>query len=51
MLDSRDEQKKLEESILTVERIQKFYKSQKRSFFVRAINKLSRILTGKNLIK
>jgi hypothetical protein len=42
---------KLEESILTVERIQKFYKSQKRSFFVRAINKLSRILTGKNLIK
>ncbi len=42
---------RFEENEIAVKRIQDFYKSQKKSFFVRVINKLSRILIGKNLIK
>ena len=42
---------KVAEDSLTVQRIQDFYKSQKKSFFVRVVNKLSRIISGKNLIK
>lgn len=41
---------KLEENSIAVERIKQFYKSQKKSFFVRVINKLSRILIGRNLL-
>ena len=42
---------RFEENEISVKRIQDFYKSQKKSFLVRVINKLSRILIGKNLIK
>jgi GT2 family glycosyltransferase len=42
---------KIKENNLVIDRIQKFYKSQKKSFFIRVINKLSRIVIGKNLIK
>ncbi len=42
---------KIEENSLAVERIQQFYKSQQKSFFVRAINKLARASIGKNIIK
>ena len=42
---------RFEENEISVKRIQDFYKSQKKSFLVRGINKLSRILIGKNLIK
>lgn len=41
----------LEENHIALERIKKFYKSQKKSFIVRVINKLSRIILRKNLIK
>ena len=42
---------KIEENSLAVERIKQFYKSQKKPLFVRAINKLARIIIGKNIIK
>ena len=42
---------KIEENSLAVERIQQFYKSQQKSFFVRAINKLARVSIGKNIIR
>lgn len=41
---------RFEENEIVVKRIQDFYKSQKKSFLVRVINKLSRILIGKNSI-
>lgn len=41
----------LKENNLEVERIQRFYKSKKKSFIVRGINKISRILMKKNVIK
>jgi hypothetical protein len=37
----------IEESSMVIRQIQRFYKSQKKSFFVRVINKLVRILIGK----
>lgn len=43
--------KKIEVNSIAVERIQKFYQSQKRSLLVRIINKLTRIMMKKNLIK
>lgn len=43
--------KNFEENNIMLKRIQTFYKSQKKSLFARLINKLLRILTGKNLIK
>ena len=42
---------KIEENNVALNRIQKFYKFQKKSFFVRVINKLARIAIGKNIIK
>lgn len=42
---------KIEENNVALNRIQKFYKFQKKSFFVRVINKIARIVVGKNLIK
>jgi len=41
----------LSENRVAVERIKEFYFSQKRTFFIRAINKFSRIIIGRNLIK
>lgn len=41
----------LNENNIAIERIQKFYRSQKKPFIVRIINKLSRIIIGKNIIK
>jgi hypothetical protein len=38
------------ESKLARERVKKFYKSQKRSFFTRIVNKFSRTLFGKNIL-
>ena len=40
----------MEENIIALERIKSFYKRQKKSLFVRGINKLSRIFFGKNII-
>jgi len=42
---------KMEENRITIEKIVEFYKSQKKSFSVRVINKLSRIFLGKNIIR
>ena len=40
-----------QENIIALERIKSFYKSQKKPFFARAINKLSRMFFGRNIIK
>lgn len=40
----------IEENFIAVDRIKSFYKSQKKSFIVRVINKIYRTITGKNLI-
>ncbi len=42
---------KIEENKLAIERIQLFYKSQKKSLFIRIVNKFSRLFIGKNIIK
>jgi len=42
---------KIEENSLALEKIKFFFKSKKRTFFTRVINKLFRTLTGKNIIK
>ena len=42
---------KIEENSFAVRRIQQFYKSQKKYFFVRVINKLARIAIGRNILK
>ncbi len=39
------------ENNIVFERIQTFYKNQKKSFFIRVINKLSRIIINRNIIK
>ncbi len=41
----------LEENLIALKRIQKFYKSQKKHFLLRLINKVSRIVIRKNIIK
>jgi len=41
----------IEENKIAVERIKKFYQSLKKPFLIRAINKISRTITGKNIIK
>ncbi len=41
----------IKENSIAVERIKSFYKSHKKSFFVRSINKIYRFFTGKNLIQ
>lgn len=42
---------KLEENKYALEKIRNFYRSQKKSFLIRVINKLTRIFIGKNIIK
>jgi hypothetical protein len=42
---------KIEENSIALDKIKLFYKSKKKSFLIRVINKLSRVITGKNLIK
>jgi len=42
---------KIEENSTAVKKIQIFYQSQKKSLIVRIINKLARIIIGKNIIK
>ena len=41
---------RVEEDKIALNRIQEFYKKQRKSLFIRAINKLSRIAVVKNLI-
>ena len=43
--------KTLDENNIVFERIQVFYKSQKKSFVVRVINKISRVVIKRNIIK
>jgi len=42
---------KADENQIALERIQVFYKSQKKPFLVKVINKLSRVFSGKNIFK
>jgi hypothetical protein len=42
---------KIEESVIALERIQLFYKRMKKSFIIRVINKVARILIKKNIVK
>jgi len=41
---------KLEENGIALERIQLFYKKMKKSFWIRAVNKIARVLIRKNII-
>ena len=40
----------IDEDKMALEKIQNFYRSQKKSFLVRVFNKLARMTTGKNII-
>lgn len=42
---------KIEESIIAIQAIKQYYKNQKKSFFMRAINKISRLMIGRNILK
>jgi hypothetical protein len=44
-------QANIEENIEVLRRIKAFFKAQKKSFFYRVINKISRIFMGRNLLK
>ena len=40
-----------EENLIAVERIKEFYKSQKKPFAKRLVNKISRAIIGKNILQ